>query len=68
MKFEEEKSKWLILITGVLLSVKFYLRFGIKLYDSGNVSYHANYSYCADRNGISASSPEKLLEQLMADE
>ena len=47
---------------------KFYLRFGIKLYDSGNVSYHANYSYCADRNGISASSPEKLLEHLMADE
>lgn len=42
-----------------------YLRFGVKLWDDGNVTYHANYKGCEDKEGITANSAEELLEKLM---
>lgn len=42
------------------------LRFGVMLDDSGNVTFHANYSGCEDENGIMANSAEELLEKLRA--
>ncbi|MCM1283101.1 MAG: hypothetical protein NC180_01910 [Muribaculaceae bacterium] len=43
-----------------------YLRFAVKFDHEGNVTFHANYTGCGDKNGISADSPEELLEKLMS--
>lgn len=43
-----------------------YLRFGVKLWDDGNVTYHANYKGCEEKEGITANSAEELLEKLMS--
>ncbi len=43
-----------------------YLRFGVKLWEDGNVTYHANYKGCENEDGIMAGSAQELLEKLMA--
>lgn len=45
-----------------------FLRFGIKFDHDGNVTYHANYTGCEDKYGISADSTEELLKKLMGNE
>lgn len=42
-----------------------WLAFGVKLWDNGDVTYHANYKDCEDRDGIMANSAEELLQMLM---
>lgn len=42
-----------------------YLRFGVKFDQKGNATYHANYTGCENKDGISAESPGELLEKLM---
>ena len=42
-----------------------WLRFGVKLWDDGRVTYHANYKGCKEKNGIMADSADELLEKLM---
>lgn len=42
-----------------------FLRFGVKFDHDGNVTYHANYTGCEDKYGISADSTEELLKKLM---
>ncbi len=42
-----------------------YLRFGVKLWDNGNVTYHANYKGCEEKEGITANSAEELLEKVL---
>lgn len=44
------------------------LRFGVKLWDNGDVTYHANYKDCKNEYGIMADSAEELLEMLMKKE
>ena len=41
------------------------LAFGVKLWDNGDVTYHANYKDCEDKDGIMANSAEELLQMLM---
>lgn len=43
-----------------------FLRFGVMLDNGGNVTFHANYTGCEDKNGIMANSAEELLEKLRA--
>lgn len=43
-----------------------YLRFGVKLWNDGKVTYHANYKGCENAEGITANSADELLEMLMA--
>lgn len=43
-----------------------YLRFGVKLDRNANATYYANYTGCREEFGISASTPEELLEKLMS--
>ncbi len=45
-----------------------WLQFGVKLWDNGNVTYHANYKDCENEDGIMADSAEELLEMLMKNE
>lgn len=40
------------------------LQFGVKLWDNGDVTYHANYKGCENKDGIMANSAEELLEML----
>lgn len=40
-----------------------WLKFGVKFYDDGNITYHAHYAGC-DKNGITANSAEELLSIL----
>lgn len=42
-----------------------WLQFGVKLWDNGDVTYHANYKGCENEDGIMADSAEELLEMLM---
>lgn len=42
-----------------------FLRFGAIIDDDGNVTYHANYTGCENKNGIRAESTEELLKMLM---
>ena len=42
-----------------------WLRFGVKLWDDGRVTYHANYKGCKEKDGIMADSADELLEKLM---
>ena len=42
-----------------------YLRFGARIGDNGSITYHANFKDCEDKYGISADTPEELLEKLM---
>lgn len=41
-----------------------YLRFGVKFDEDYNVTYHANYSGCENKQGIMGYTPQELLEQL----
>ena len=43
-----------------------YLRFGVKLYDDGRATFHANCKGCQDPYGISADNTDELLKQLMS--
>ena len=43
------------------------LRFGVKLWDDGKVTYHANYKDCENDDGIMADSIEELLEKLRSE-
>lgn len=45
-----------------------WLAFGVKLWDNGDVTYHANYKGCENRDGIMANSTKELLEMLMKTE
>jgi len=45
-----------------------YLRFGVKIWDDGRVTYHAKYKDCENDDGIMADSTEELLEKLMSKE
>ena len=40
-----------------------YLRFGVKLWDDGKVTYHANYKDCENDDGIMADSIDELFEK-----
>ena len=42
-----------------------HLRFGVKLFDDGTVSYHANFDGCKNAYGITATSAEDLLKELI---
>lgn len=42
-----------------------WLRFGVKFWDDGRVTYHANYKGCKEKDGIMADSADELLEKLM---
>lgn len=41
-----------------------YLRFGVKFDEKGDVTYHANYKGCEDKEGIQANTAEDLLNLL----
>ncbi|WP_026528442.1 DUF6033 family protein [Butyrivibrio sp. VCD2006] len=43
-----------------------YLRFGARIDDNGSITYHANFKDCEDKYGISADTPDQLLEKLMS--
>ena len=45
-----------------------FLRFGVKLWDDGKVTYHANYKGCENDDGIMADSAGELLEKLMSEQ
>ena len=45
-----------------------WLQFGVKLWDNGNVTYHAYYKNCENEDGIMANSAQELLEMLMKKE
>ena len=42
-----------------------WLRFGVKFWEDGKVTYHANYKGCKDKDGIMADSTDELLKKLM---
>lgn len=74
---ESEKDGILKLIDGYMKNLKeiekMYegdktcLQFGIKLNNSGSVTYHANYTGCGDSDGIYSKTADELLKKLMAD-
>lgn len=74
-KDKEDLSKLLEKITESIANMKDvekayegnleWLAFGVKLWDNGDVTYHANYKDCEDRDGIMANSAEELLQMLM---
>ncbi|SDB54836.1 hypothetical protein SAMN02910298_02804 [Pseudobutyrivibrio sp. YE44] len=41
-----------------------FLRFGIKIGLNGDVTYHANYYKCPNKNGVESNTPAGLLEKL----
>lgn len=41
-----------------------FLRFGVRLSDDGNITYHANYRGCENQEGIMADSADELLKIL----
>ena len=44
------------------------LQFGVKLWNNGDVTYHANYKGCkGGKIGIMANSAEELLQKLMSE-
>ena len=45
-----------------------FLCFGVKLWDDGKVTYHANYKDCENDDGIMADSADELLEKLMSEQ